>query len=567
MIRSRLVLLTVTAVAPLAAACARTDGGAAATADLVLHNAHVVTLDDERPAARVIAIRNGRILSVGNEVERYVSATTEVIDLQGATAVPGLIDAHLHFPRMGAKLRQLFLDTARSPDEIVDIVRQRAARAAPGEWIVGQGWHTVAWQPREYPDHAALSRVTPDNPVLLIGMATHAAWVNAKALEVAGIDARTPDPPGGQIVKDPRTGQPTGILLETAQQLVSKLLPPDTEETWRNDLLRANDSALRFGLTTVHDGGLDDEWIARVKRLVDEGTIDVRLNVMRSVSGPGPAFDRIVTEKPEIGLAGGRLTIRTLKLFADGALGARGAALLDPYHDSPGQTGLVQNSEEDLYEVVRRAGEAGWQVAIHAIGDRGNRVALNAIEVASRALPGRDLRTRIEHAQILAPDDIPRFRALDVIASMQPIHCTMDMGFTEARVGPRRVHGAYAFRSLVDSGARVAAGSDTPAFPIDYNNPLWGIHAAVTRQDRAGQPPGGWYPGQRITRVEALRMYTLNAAYAAFEEDLKGSLTPGKLADVTVLSKDILSIPAEEIPTIEVVMTIVGGRVVYRRGE
>jgi predicted amidohydrolase YtcJ len=544
----------------------RGPGRTAEAATLVLHGGRIVTMDPDRPEAEAMAIGGARILAVGSTdaIASYRGPETEVIDLQGATAMPGLIDGHLHFPRMGAKLRQLFLDETRSASEVVEVVRREADRTAPGAWIVGHGWHTVTWDRPEYPDHAALSRAAPDHPVFLIGMATHAAWVNARALELAGIDRATPDPPGGQIVRDPTTGEPTGILLETAQQLVSRLLPPETDETRRADLRAASAAALRLGLTTVHDGGLDDDSIRLLRSMVDDGTLGVRLYVMRSVANPA-ALDEALATPPLIGHGDGRLTVRTLKVFADGALGARGAALLEPYNDAPGERGLVQNDEEALFEIVRRAGEAGYQVAIHAIGDRGNRIALNAIERAQKALPGRDLRPRIEHAQVLAREDIPRFGALGVIASMQPIHCTMDMGFTEPRVGPARARGAYAFRSLLDSNARVAAGSDTPAFPIDYNNPMWGIHAAVTRQDRAGEPPGGWYPDERVSVLEALRMFTLGAAYAAIEENEKGSLTPGKLADVTVLSRDILTIPAGEIPQVEAVMTIVGGRVVYRR--
>jgi predicted amidohydrolase YtcJ len=553
--------------AALASACARYETAALETADVIFHNGHVVTMDADRPTAQAVAVRGDRILAVGTgeEIERHRGPQTQLVDLRGATAVPGLIDAHLHFGRMGAKMRHLFLDKAKSPDEVVSIVRERSRRASPGEWITGQGWHTVMWERREYPDHAALSRVTPDNPVMLVGMATHAAWVNARALQAANIDRHTPDPPGGQIVKDPKTGEPTGILLETAQRLVSRVMPPETDELRRLDFLAANENALRLGLTSVHDAGLDDDWLRALKGLVEQRKIDVRVNVMRSLPVTGGAADPRLTQKPEVGLWNGKLTVRTFKVYADGALGARGAALLEPYSDSAGATGLVQNGEDDLFKILQTAGSHGWQVAMHAIGDRGNRVALNAIERARQALPGRDLRARIEHAQILDPADIPRFKALGAIASMQPIHCTMDMGFTEARVGPGRVRGAYAFRSLLDSGARVVAGSDTPGFPIDYNNPLWGIHAAVTRQDIDGKPAGGWYPEHRVTRMEALRMFTLDAAYAAFEEDSKGSLTPGKLADITVLSKDILSIPEAEIPHVEAVMTIVGGKVAYRR--
>jgi len=279
----------------------------------------------------------------------------------------------------------------------------------------------------------------------------------------------------------------------------------------------------------------------------------------------GKVLHEFIKHPPEIGLGNQKLTLRCIKVFVDGALGARGAALLEPYSDSPEDTGLIRNSEEEIYKVVSKSMKAGYQVAIHAIGDRANRIALNAIETALKESPTPDHRMRIEHAQILSSEDIPRFAKLEIIPSMQPIHCPMDMGFTEVRVGPKRVKGAYVWKSLIEGGSKIAAGADTPAFPVDYTNPLWGIYAAITRQDNKGNPLGGWYPEQKVSRLDALKMYTINAAYASFEEDIKGSLKPGKLADLTILSKDIMSIPAQEILETEVLMTVIGGKIFYQK--
>jgi predicted amidohydrolase YtcJ len=396
-------------------------------------------------------------------------------------------------------------------------------------------------------------------------MATHAAWVNENALHLAGITAQTPDPPGGRILKDPATGKPTGILLETAQALVSRHIPLETRDARKATMRLSGETLARLGLTGAHDAGVSFEDVELYKELVAEGALPIRLDVMLRVAGAGPELDAILAQPPQIGLGDYQLTVRTIKVFADGALGARGAALLEPYSDSPAESGLLQNSEDDLHALVKKSMQAGYQVAIHAIGDRGNRIALNAIERAMKEFPGSDARHRIEHAQILSLEDIPRFARLGVLPSMQPVHAPTDMGFAESRVGPQRMRGGYAWQSLLDTGARVVGSSDTPAFPIDYTNPLWGIHAAVTRQDQNGRPAGGWHPEQRVSRLDALRMFTINAAYAAFADDLRGSITAGKLADITVLSKDILTIPEAEILQTEVVMTIVGGRIVYRR--
>jgi hypothetical protein len=536
-------------------------------ATLVLTNGHILTLEEEKPKAEAIAIKDDKILAVGSteDIESYKGKDTKEIDLQGKTAVPGLIDSHIHFPLLGKRTKQLFLDQTTSFEQVLDIVADQVKKAKPGEWITGRGWHTVYWEEKAFPDNTALNKISPDNPVFLVGMAIHAALVNEKALQLAGITKETLDPPGGQILKNPQSGQPTGILLEKAQALVSNLFPPETDELIKENIKLSIQTALKMGLTEVHDAGVGHEIIKVYKELLEENELDIRLYVMFLVPDGGRILEEYIMNPPEIGLGSDKLTLRCIKVFVDGALGARGAALIEPYSDSPEDRGLIRNSEEEIYKVVSKSLKAGYQVAIHAIGDRGNRIVLNAIERTLKETPNEDHRVRIEHAQILSPEDIPRFSRLGIIPSMQPIHCPMDMGFTEVRVGPERVKGAYNWKTLLDSGARIAGGSDTPAFPVDYTNPLWGIYAAVTRQDTEGNPPGGWYPEERVTRLDALKMFTINAAYAAFEEDIKGSLAPGKLADLTILSKDILSIPESEILETEVLMTIVGGRVVYQK--
>ncbi|HXV61683.1 MAG TPA: amidohydrolase [Vicinamibacteria bacterium] len=536
------------------------------SADLILINANVITVDEALPRAEAVAIKGNRILAVGaaGAVESHTGAETEIIDLDGATVVPGLIDAHMHFPRLGKRTKQLFLDETRSPSEAVAVVKEKIASTPPGEWVTGQGWHTVMWEMSGFPDSTELNAASPDNPVYLVGMASHAAWVNERALGIAGITTETPDPPGGEIVRTNR-GEPTGFLRETAMDLVSRRLPQETRASRKADIELSITTALAMGLTEVHDAGVGYEEIEIYKELLEEGKLDIRLNVMFEIPDAGEVLEQFIANPPEVGLGEGRLTLRSLKIFADGALGARGAALLEPYADSPEEIGLLQADENELYEVTRKAMGAGYQVAAHAIGDRANRIVLDAFERAQEERPADRPRHRIEHAQVIAPEDIPRFAELGVIPSMQPIHATMDMGFAEARVGPDRIRGAYAWRSLVDSGAMLVASADTPAFPVKYSNPLWGYHAAVTRQDASGNPPDGWYPNQTLTRLEALKIYTINAAYAAFEEDVKGTLAPGKLADLTVLSKDILTIPPPEILETEVLMTLVDGRIVWKR--
>jgi hypothetical protein len=542
-------------------------------ATLILTNGNIITLNAKNPKAETIAIKEDKILALGknNEIEKYKGDKTKIIDLQGKTVLPGLIDAHMHFPLLGMRLKQLYLDNTKSVEEALAIISKEVKKAQPGEWITGRGWHTVYWNMKEYPDNSGLNEIAPNNPVFLVGMATHAAWVNDKALQLAGITKDTPNPPGGEIVKNPDTGRPTGILLEKALELVTKILPSEkyfstfVEDVKEENIKLSIQTALKLGLTEVHDAGVGYNIIKAYKNLLDKDKLNLRLYVMFRVPDGGEILDEYIAQPPQIGLGNHKLTLRCIKVFVDGALGARGAAMLEPYSDSPEDMGMIRNDEEQIFQVVSKSMRAGYQVAMHAIGDRGNRIALNAIERALKDVPTEDQRMRIEHAQILSLEDVPRFAQLGIIASMQPIHCPMDMGFTELRVGPERVKGAYNWKSLLDSGAAIAGGSDVPAFPVDYTNPLWGIYAAATRQDNDGNPPGGWYPDEKVSRMDALKMYTINAAYAAFEEDIKGSLAPGKLADITVISQDILSIPEREILDTEVLMTIVGGQIVYQK--
>ncbi|MFC2169299.1 amidohydrolase [Acidobacteriota bacterium] len=534
-------------------------------ATLVLINGNIITVDPDLPKAEAIAIKKDKIIALGNsiDIEKYKGSQTEVIDLKGKTVVPGLIDAHIHFPRLGKRLKQLYLDKTKNTEEAIAIIKERINKSKPGEWITGMGWHTAYWKTKEYPNNSELNEISPDNPVFLIGMASHAAWVNQKTLQLAGITKSTPNPPGGEIIKNSETGEPTGILLEKAQDLVTRLFPPETYEIKKANIKLSVQTALRLGLTEVHDAGVDYEFIKIYRELLEEGELPLRLFVMFLVPDGGSVLEEYLKNPPEIGLGENHLTLRCIKVFVDGALGARGAALLNPYSDSSENTGLIRNSEEEIYKVVSKSMRAGYQVAIHAIGDRGNRIALDAIEKAKNELSVKDARIRIEHAQILSPPDIPRFAELETIPSMQPIHCPMDMDFAESRIGSERMKGAYIWNTLLSTGARIAAGSDTPAFPVDYSNPLWGIYAAVTRQDNEGRPPGGWYPEEKVSRLDALKMYTIDAAYAAFEENIKGTLTVGKLADMTILSRDIMTIPEPEILKTEVLMTIIGGKIAY----
>jgi len=539
-------------------------GCAAKKADLIFKNANIITMDEKNPRAQAIAIRGDKILAVGSnqQIERFRGKGTEVLDLEGKTVVPGLIDAHMHLISLGKSLSILNFVGTSSLDEILKMVKGRVEKVKPGEWILGRGWDQNDWPIKEFPTRWDLDKVAPQNPVYLTRICGHMVWVNSKVLEMAGITKETKAPEGGKVIYDPSTGEPTGVFVDQAIDLVERVLPPPTYQQKKEYAKRAIQECLRVGLTEVHDASVDLEMVKIYKELLREGNLPLRLYLM--LRGPGREVEAYLEKGPEIGLGDHRLTIRAIKLFADGSLGSRGAALLEPYSDDPGNRGLITINPDTAYGIMVRALERGFQVCTHAIGDSANRMVLNLIEKALKEHPKKDHRFRIEHAQVIAPEDIPRFAQLGVIPSMQPIHCTSDMYWAEERLGPERVKGAYAWRSLLDTGVRIPGGSDAP---VESVNPLWGIYAAVTRQDHKGWPEGGWHPEQKVSREEALRMFTLDAAYGAFEEKIKGSLEKGKLADLTVLSKDIMTVPAPEILQTEVLMTVVGGRIVFEKGK
>jgi predicted amidohydrolase YtcJ len=565
-------MLCLTAV--VLAGCAA--GPAVEPADLVLRNGRVVTVDSTLPEAEAVAIRGHSIVAVGTtaELAQYVGSDTEVIDLNGRLVLPGFIEGHGHFAGLGEKMLNLDLMNVKNWDEVVGMVAAATRDVRADAWIVGRGWHQEKWDRVPEPSvegvplHASLDSVSPNNPVYLTHASGHAAFVNRRALELAGITRSTPNPPGGEIVKD-ASGEPTGLLRETAQGLVSRVRSRSNAERpaadraaeQRRVMDLAAEAALANGITTFHDAGTSFDAVDFMKQLESEGALPVRLYVMIRES----------TERLEQNLARYRmpadtndyLVVRAIKLSIDGALGPHGAWLLEPYEDMPASRGLATLEPAVVQRAAELAIEHGYQLNVHAIGDRANREVLDIYQRAFAANPDRrDLRWRIEHAQHLHPTDIGRFAQLGVIAAMQGVHATSDAPWIPKRLGEQRAReGAYMWRELMKSGAVIANGTDAP---VEDVNPIASFYSSVSRRTNTGDV---FYADQRMTREEALRSYTLNNAYAAFEENVKGSITPGKLADLVVLSKDIMRVPEEEIPTARVDVTIVGGVVRYRRAD
>ena len=529
-------------------------------ADLVVTNARIYTSDVNRPAAEALAVRGGRIAFVGSNRGALALAgpRTERLDLAGKTVITGMVDAHAHLLGLGQALRTVDLVGTRSYDEVIARVVERAKTARPGEWIRGRGWDQNDWADTRFPTHTALSRAVPNNPVYLTRVDGHAALVNAKALELAQVTAATPDPSGGRFIRD-SANNPTGVLVDNAQGIVGRVIPAPSRAELREQTLAAIAEANRWGLTGIHDAGVAPEGIAVYEELAKEGHYNLRNYVM--IRSSDSVLDAILQRGPQKALYDGRLWIRAIKLVADGALGSRGAALLEPYSDDPGNTGLITTPPERIKSVAVRALKAGFQVNVHAIGDRANRIVLDQFEAALREVPTADHRFRIEHAQILRYQDMPRFAELDVIPSMQGSHQTSDMYWAPNRLGPARLGGAYAWRSLLNTGVVIPNGSD---FPVEAVNPLISFHSFFTRQDADNFPPGGWMPEQRTTRQEALLSITLWPAYAGFMENESGSLTAGKYADFVVLDRDIMSVAPEEVLGTRVLMTVLGGKTVYR---
>ena len=538
-------------------------------ADLIFVNGNVYTMDPLRPHTEAVAVLNGKFLYAGDNEHALSCKTssTKVIDLHGQTVIPGLIESHGHFMQMGFNLMQLDLHGVPSYEELVARVKKAVSHAEPGEWILGMGWHQSKWShiPGKtvygFPTNKLLNEVSPDNPVFLFHASGHAALANAKAMEIAGITRNTKYTGDGEIIRD-ENGDPTGIFNEGAAGLIQKYVPePGPKENLKAFRTAVNE-CLKNGITTFHDAGVSKETIPFYKSMLDSGEMKVRMYVM-ILGSDSALMDEYMNKGPEIGLGDNFLTVRAIKLFADGALGSRGAWLLEPYTDEPDQYGGPAEDSAFIYHIASRGIKHGFQVCTHAIGDRANREVLNIYqEVFSQNPDVKDPRFRVEHAQHLSPEDIPRFAEMGVIASMQTIHMSSDRPWAIDRLGEKRIkEGAYVWQKLLKSGARIVDGTDVPVEPI---NPIANFYAAVTRKTLKGTPEGGYEPEEKMTREQALRSYTLDAAYGEFDEHLKGSIEPGKLADLTILDKDIMKIPDDEILSTRVSMTIIGGKVVYR---
>jgi predicted amidohydrolase YtcJ len=531
------------------------------SADLILSHGVFYPV---QPAGRVegsLAVRGGRILYLGSDTgaARLRGPKTRVIDLAGRAVIPGLIDAHSHLAGLGEALEQVDLGGAATYEEVVRRVREAARGLPAGSWVRGRGWDQNRWPEKRFPTHEALSAAVPDHPVWLTRVDGHAALVNARAMGILGLDAAIKDPTGGRFLRD-EAGRPTGVLVDNAMGWAEGRLPAPSDEDRRRTLRRAAHHCVELGLTTVTDMGIGDGDYQAYSALKKAGELPLRAAVFLTDSAP--LLARWFERGPEIDPQS-RLTVRGVKLYADGALGSRGAALLEPYSDDPGNLGLLVSTGDHLEAVARAAAAKGFQVAIHAIGDRGGLVALDAME---RALGGArpEARFRLEHSQVLRLEDIQRMARLGIIASMQPTHATSDMPWAGDRLGKSRLAGAYAWRKVLAAGGRLALGSD---FPVESADPRLGLYAAVTRQDLEGNPPGGWLPGERLTREEALRGFTLDAAWSLFLDREVGSLTVGKRADLVVFARDPMTIPEREIARAEIDYTLVDGQVVYERGS
>lgn len=533
-------------------------------ADLLIDHVNGYTLDSTGKLQRFEAmlVDKGKVVATGKrETMRERADGAKVIDGHRLTLLPGLIDAHGHVMGLGTMKRQADLTTAKTLDEALSQVKAFASANAGSAWIVGRGWNQVIWKLGRFPTAKELDAVAGDRPVWLERVDGHAGWANSAAIRLAGVDKSTSDPAGGRIERDAE-GHPSGVFVDSAMDLVAGKVPPLTPKQNAAALDAALAELANVGLTGVHDAGVDADTVALYRRYADEGRLTVRIHAM--IGGTGADFDRLSARGPLSGYGGGFLDVRSVKLYADGALGSRGAALLVPYSDDAHNRGLLFHSPGDLTAMIGKALSKGYQVGVHAIGDAANREVLDSFEAAFAKHGGRTLRNRVEHAQVVALADIPRFKALGLVASMQPVHATSDMNMAEDRVGAERIKGAYAWRTFLDQGTVVAAGSD---FPVESPNPFHGLYAAVTRQDQAGKPPGGWHPQQKLTLVEAFRAFTLDAAWAAGSDKVQGALEPGKWADFILVDRDIFAEAPERLWSTAVLETWVGGKRVFARDE
>jgi predicted amidohydrolase YtcJ len=533
--------------------------------DLVVVNGNIYTVNEKQPHVEAFAVKDQRIAFVGpsTAAEKLRGANTRVIDLGGKTVVPGLTDSHCHIFGIGEREMRLNLEGTHSLQDFLAKVRERVSQTAKGKWITGRGWIETFWKPAEFPSRQDLDKVVPDNPVFLTRADGHASVVNSAALKIAKIDKNTPDPFGGQISKT--NGEPNGMLLDNAQDLAAKHIPKPTEAEREQALLLGINREIGLGWCEIQNAGSDKEDSKLIKKAFADGKIKIRF--INAVYGPGEDAQNFLTAGPTINAFNHHFTQRTIKIIFDGALGSRGAALLKPYKDAPDTSGFLTEKPEELRPLFEEALRRGIQVETHAIGDRANRMILDLYEQAFEAVPAdqrkiREPRWRVEHAQIVDPADIPRFAKLGVIPSMQPSHAISDLFFAPARLGMDQLAGAYPWQSFLKAGTIIAGGSDAP---VERGEPMVEFYAAVARKSIKGESGEGWHPEQAVSREQALKMFTIWPAYTAFEENDKGSIEVGKLADVTVFSNDIMKIPESEILQTRCAMTVIGGEVVFQR--
>lgn len=526
----------------------------------IMANINGYSFDNNRQLQQfqTLVFDDGRVLATGGPTLGANYPEANLIDGKGLTLLPGITDAHGHVSSLGYALLQIDLRGATSARQVSSLISKYAKEKPFLNWIQGRGWNQVLWPGQQYPTAPILDELVSDRPVWLERIDGHAGWANSKALELAGISANTISPPGGEIIRD-QNGNPTGILIDNAMALVNQIIPPPSDEEMAAALAVATSHLLSLGITSVHDAGVSARENDYYRQLANRGNLDVRLYGM--ISSTDPELGRMLSAGPSndpLDL----YSARSVKVYTDGALGSRGAALLEPYSDRASHSGLLLTSKEQLRAIFSLSIQAGFQVAIHAIGDKGNRIALDEVEHAYATIGGRKLRHRIEHSQVVALDDIPRFKSLDVIASMQPTHATSDMNMAEDRLGSDRLKGAYAWRSFLDQGSVLVSGSD---FPIELANPFHGIHAAVTRQNQFDEPYGGWISKQAMTTEEAVRSFTIDAAWAAHQDKVLGGLTEGKWADFILLDQDLFAIPVNELWKTKVAETWLAGKLVYAK--
>ncbi len=531
------------------------------SADSVYLNGNIYTVDSNFSKATAIAVKGQNLIYVGNDkdVKKLIGKETKVVDLMGRTVVPGLIEGHMHFPGFGEKLLQI--DAFWKPKaDILAAVKAEADRLPDGDWIVGRGWNQEVWAGSQFPSKEDLDAVAPNNPVALTRTCGHALWVNSKAIEIGGITKDTPNPVGGEILKD-KSGNVLGVLTDTAMNMVRGKIPEYSEARKKEAYIKGQQELFSYGFTTVMDAGSGSTTIKYIKDLYEENKMDIRIY---GFVNSGDSAKEYYKQGPQIGLYDNRLTLRGIKFFSDGSLGARSAWMLAEYSDRVGHLGNGRYTNDEFYALIKEARENGFQVATHAIGDAAVRQCVDIYEKVLKEQPLADHRYRIEHYQVSTIEDIERIAKIGIIPAMQSVHATSDKNMAEDRVGAERIKGAYAWRKVIDKGSVIVNGSDAP---VELVNPYHGLYAAVTRMDRDGNPTGGWYSEECMTREEALKSFTIWAAYGQFEEKLKGSLEVGKLADFAVIDRDVMTCPASDIKDANALMTVVGGKVVYTRPE